>query len=213
MEIAAIRRVVTDDETARRIANEVCVDLETRLVKEVRMEEERIGEGAHGAQSLLVRTCHYVARRGTLALVGAAAREADMNDPSRAFFMDVQEPAPVGMGEAMDITLAADKVCELGRAPADVKLRADHTYVFRQPSDGQRLGDARLGDAHLAGAVDVLEYASKDAKLVLDDDMNRGDTLNGYVCGALIVHGVAEDVFVKEKHIEQGYSSMDVILR
>jgi len=187
MEIAAIPFASHDEESARRVANEVALDLETRILEGCKQ----------GGQLLLARAYHYVARRAILAQILAAVRDADVNDPSRPLFIaNDQDIAHLGIGAVNNEHWFGERTTEADvGARTEVKFRVGHTYIF-EPS---------------IGAVRVLEYESTHAKLVLDDDMNAEGTLNRHVSGALILNGLAEDVYIKEK-VEDKEKDMLVVL-
>jgi len=167
------------EETAQELAARASKSLESQILQEV----SAIGDT--NSQLLLQRTAHYVARRAVLTHVAAATREADVNDPSRALHHTVPAAPSVGY-MAMEPQPAIEE--KKGTAPAEVKLRSGYTYVFEHEPDHVR----------------VVEFESKGSgvKINLDDEFNRSDTLNGHSPGTLICGSTAENVFVKEKVLE-----------
>jgi hypothetical protein len=172
------------EETARAIAQAAASDLEARVLSEVK------AASLANRQLLLSRTLHYLAKRSALAHVGAALRDADVNDPSRELYENKPEPLSVGFLNPLVEQQIGEEVEEGPDAPTEIKFKEGFTYVF-DPSDG---------------GVTVTEYsAASGMKLSLDDELKRGSTLNGHALGVLISpHGPAEDVFVKEKAEDDG---------
>mmetsp|Transcript_25425 Transcript_25425/g.58549 ORF Transcript_25425/g.58549 Transcript_25425/m.58549 type:complete len:742 (+) Transcript_25425:71-2296(+) len=144
---------------------------------------------AGGGQLLLLRALHHLARRMTLAHLAAAAREADLNDPSKTLHEQVGAPVAVGVERRLvhlDPTAGAHLVATAA-SPARVKMCPGHTYVFYSSASGSTV---------------VSEFITNSGiRINLDNPLDGSNSLNPCGLGILKLPTGTLPVFVKEKQV------------
>lgn len=160
-----------------------------------------------GGQLLLLRALHFFTRRAGLLYSAAAVREADVNNPASGNLIrsTVAEHFPLGVHPLL-LPAPGHEHLNLGQDPGNlgageskassVKFRSGFTYVFDAPEMG-----AHVAVREVPTQRTVVEFAAE----------GRGDLESGL--GSLVLDGVAEEVFIKEKLPELDGGGMPLLLR
>mmetsp|Transcript_65442 Transcript_65442/g.122060 ORF Transcript_65442/g.122060 Transcript_65442/m.122060 type:complete len:749 (-) Transcript_65442:118-2364(-) len=144
---------------------------------------------AGGGQLLLLRALHHLSRRLTLAHLAAAAREADLNDPSKSLHEQVAAPVALGIERRLvDLApTAGTTLAATAASPAKVIMRPGKTYVFYSSASGSTV---------------VSEFLTNSGiRINLDNPLDGSNSLNPCGLGVLKLPTGTLPVFVKEKQV------------